>query len=260
MYKVIRKLAGESCLYSEVLPNGNYTAYVSAINAFYGMDSNTVNFAILDGKIAPSTWIKADKNAYCIGENITLHFGYKHTTSVSFGIDKDGKRYANPEVTGKYTYTYSLTEPGRYSVYVSGWSQNGYEDSKTITFTVFDASIPISMKNDINIRDAEYGVNTVIENLFCPAVYAVAAYDPLGRMIDMKTETVSAGTADISLALPRRQNAVYVKIFLWDSSENMQPLTEMEQLYVTGFGTMQGLEFFHTSAHFNRESETVPVQ
>lgn len=223
---------GKGCSYSEALLDGNYRVYVAAHNAFYAKDSNTVNFAILDGKIAPSTWIKADKNAYCIGENITLHFGYKHTTSVSLGIDKDGKRYANPEVTGKYTYTYSLTEPGRYSVYVSGWSQNGYEDSKTITFTVFDGSMPISMKNDVDIHDDYYGVNTAIENLFRPAVYSVVSYDSSGRLLDMKNKDIPAGTADVSFTLPRHRNAAYVKVFLWDSLAGMQPLCDSETVSV----------------------------
>lgn len=78
------------------------------------------------------TEIKTNKSTYTVGENVTFTFSYKYGTSVSLGIDKDGSRYATPEVTGKSSYTRSFSEPGNYSVYVSGWSQSGYEDSAKV--------------------------------------------------------------------------------------------------------------------------------
>ena len=229
-YKFIRKLAGESCLYAEVLPDGNYTAYVSAINAFYGVNSNTVSFSILDGAVAPSSWIKSDKITYCIGESVNLHFGYKYTTSVSLGINKDGVRYETPDVTGKYSYSFVPTEPGKYSVYVSGWSQSGYEDSKEISFTVNDSSLPISMKNEISIRDNSLFVDSTISNLHKSAVLIVKSMDYLGNALDVSMKAVPAGATSASVEIPSSVFNKRIKVFLWDSQFGMKPLCESEEL------------------------------
>ncbi len=83
-----------------------------------------------------NTWVKTNKELYNTGETVNFTFEYKYGTSVSLGIDRNGLRYATPEVTGKTSYSMSFSEPGTYTVYVSGWSQSGYEDSPKITFIV----------------------------------------------------------------------------------------------------------------------------
>lgn len=91
-----------------------------------------------------STWVKTNKSSYTVGETVTFTFGYKYGTSVSLGIDKDGSRYATPEVTGQSSYSRSFSEAGSYSVYCSGWSQGAYEDSAKVTFTVTPNTYTVS--------------------------------------------------------------------------------------------------------------------
>lgn len=91
-----------------------------------------------------STWVKTNKSSYTVGETVTFTFGYKYGTSVSLGIDKNGSRYATPEVTGKTSYSRSFSEAGTYSVYCSGWSQGSYEDSAKVTFTVTPNTYTVS--------------------------------------------------------------------------------------------------------------------
>lgn len=219
---------GKGCLYSESLPDGNYTAYVAAHNAFYAMDSNTVSFSILNGEKAPDTWIKADKNTYCVGDSAVFNFGCKYATSVSLGIDKDGKRYANPEVTGKTSYSYLLPETGTYSIYVSGWSQNGYEDSKRVVITVKER--PPQINSSIESYSNTYIVKTEITSLKQSVVYVTALYSAEGKLLDVQTLPLSSGATTADIALPKRPDAKYIKVFLWDSLDNMEPLCDSETI------------------------------
>ncbi len=219
---------GQGCSYSESLPDGNYTAYVAAHNAFYAKDSNTVSFSVLNGEKAPDTWIKADKNTYYVGDSVVFNFGYKYTTSVSLGIDKDGKRYANPEVTGKTSYSYLLPETGTYSVYVSGWSQSGYQDSKRIEITVKER--PPEINSSIETYSNSYIVKTGITSLKQSAVYVTVLYSEEGELLDIQTLSLSSDAVTADIALPKHPDAKYIKVFLWDSLDNMEPLCDSETI------------------------------
>lgn len=208
-----------------LLPAGHYEAYIDTRHGKTIEMSNVVSFDV--ARAAPvGAVISMDKTYYALGDTINMYFSYIDADSVSIGIKKDGIAFAQPDVTGKSDYSFIAESTGVYTAYLSAWNPAGYIDSKTITFTVFDNSVPINMKSNISVQDDYYDVNTEIENLFCPAVYSVASYDSFGRPLDIKAKNISAGTIDVVLALPWKKNSAYIKVYLWDSLGNMQPLCE----------------------------------
>lgn len=208
-----------------LLPAGHYEAYIDTRHGKTIEMSNVVSFDVACAAPVGAV-ISMDKTYYALGDTINMYFSYIDADSVSIGIKKDGIAFAQPDVTGKSDYSFIAESTGVYTAYLSAWNPAGYIDSKTITFTVFDNSVPINMKSNISVQGDYYDVNTEIENLFCPAVYSVASYDSFGRPLDIKAKNISAGTIDVVLALPWKKNSAYIKVYLWDSLGNMQPLCE----------------------------------
>lgn len=208
---------------------GTYTVYVSGWSQNGWEDSAKVTFTVDSGLSNSDTWIKADKTTCYVGDSVNFTFGYKYTTSVSLGIDRVyAERYANPEVTGKTSYSFKFNDVGVYSVYVSGWSYTGYEDSGQVIITVEER--PTSITGSVEKYSNVYIAKASIVNLKQSAVYTAALYSSDGKLLDVQTTPVASGATSADVAFAKQDGAAYVKIFLWDSLQSMQPLTESERI------------------------------
>lgn len=211
-------VTGKSSYSRSFSEKGTYTVYVSGWSKSGYEDSSKVTFTVTDGVTDSPTWIQTDKTYYRIGETVNFTFSYKYTTSVSLGINKDGKRYSQPEVTEKNSYATSFSEEGTYSVYVSGWSQSGYEDSKKVTFTVYNPdaipSIPFTIVSHGSYSDVR---NTA---LLPQTATVIIAELTDGALTDITSELYTF-TANETKSFEHSENA---RVFVWDTLDNMRPL------------------------------------
>ncbi len=115
---------------------------------------------------------------------------------------------------------------GTYTAYIDACNYTLVRKSNEVTFTVEEDCSTVKIFSSLALSSAEYSITTQIANLNVPAVYSVASYDSFGRPLNIKAKNISAGTIDVVLALPWKKNSAYIKVYLWDSLENMQPLCE----------------------------------
>ncbi len=223
-------VTGKSSYSRSFLEPGTYSVYVSGWSQNGYEDSPKVTFIVDSGVSSSDTWIKADKTMCYIGETVNFTFAYKYTTSVSLGIDKEWTRYANPEVTGKTSYSTSFPQPGTYSVYVSGWSHSGYEDSGKIYITVKEK--PTEIKSSIEVFSKTYIIKTSISNLKQPADLITVLYSNNGQILDVSMSRLESGATVSSADLSKKDNAGYIKVFLWDNVNNVIPLSESERINI----------------------------
>ena len=82
-------------------------------------------------------WIAVDKTAAYTGEPVTFTFAANDATGYNIGIDRNGTRIITEGVSSGKSYSFS--EPGNYTAYVSAYNSVGYVDSNVVSFTVVDA-------------------------------------------------------------------------------------------------------------------------
>lgn len=81
-------------------------------------------------------WIKETKTRFPIGESNTFTFGATNATYYNMRIDKDGALWKYQDhVSSGISYTFS--EEGSYTIYVTARNNSSYADSSKLSFSVF---------------------------------------------------------------------------------------------------------------------------
>ena len=119
---------------------GNYTAYVSAYNGNNWVDSNIINFKVVEDINSP-TWaklsIKDTSEIFDIGQQIQFNMESDNATYFVIGIDRNGERIlTQPLEKGVTLYSYQLDDIGTYTAYVSAYNGNYWVDSNIVNFKV----------------------------------------------------------------------------------------------------------------------------
>ena len=123
---------------------GNFSAYITAYGEGGHVDSNKVYFKVVKRATATNAWIKADETCIVKTQSITFTYGADDSAGLyTIGIDKDNTRIYT-DTTSNNTYTYTFNESGQYSVYVTCYGYDGYDDTEKLYITVNE---PLSATN-----------------------------------------------------------------------------------------------------------------
>ncbi len=122
--------------------------------------------------------------------------------------------------------------PGHYEAYVDASNELQCLRSNVVAFDVEFDTFHLYVISNVVSDGTKYIVNSDINLLIQPAVYAAALYASDGRMLDIQTVSLSGGETSASAALSKRTDASYIKVFLWDDLESMQPLCDCERLSI----------------------------
>ncbi len=125
-----------------------------------------------------------------------------------------------------------LLPAGHYEAYVDTRHGKTIDMGNVVAFDVVEDTSAVNIFSKVMYTDTEYIVNANIKYLTQPAVYAAALYASDGRMLDIQTISLSGGETSASAALSKRTDANYIKVFLWDDLESMQPLCDCERLSI----------------------------
>lgn len=117
---------------------GEYSAYVTCYGYGGLADTKRVYFTVTKPFAASNAWIKINKDAIEKGQSISFTYGAEHSNGYfTIGIDKGDKRIHTKDIqTNSYTYTFS--EAGDYSAYVTCYGNAGLADTKRVYFKVYD--------------------------------------------------------------------------------------------------------------------------
>lgn len=121
---------------------------------------------------------------------------------------------------------------GTYTAYIDACNYTNIRKSNEVIFNVTEDTSKLKLTNEISEYSESYHINSKIANLTQSAVYAAALYASDGRMLDIQTVSLSGGETSASAALSKRADASYIKVFLWDDLESMQPLYDYERLSI----------------------------
>lgn len=135
----------------------------------YDTGKTLLGFIYLVGEPLPSnSWIKASHSQIPTGGSVTFTFGADNATGYTIGINKDGTRIITEGVTSGKTYTFS--EEGNYTAYVTCFNSAGYVDSSKVSFTIFEpiilgdsfTAVITNSKGAMNISNTSDG-NVILE-------------------------------------------------------------------------------------------------
>jgi len=119
---------------------GNYTAYVSAYNGDNHIESNVINFKVVEKVDAP-TWAtlttQDNRDTFEIGEQVQFKMNSDNAKYYVIGIDYEGERIVtSPMAEGYDLYCYGFNFPGNYTAYVSAYNGDNHVESNVINFKV----------------------------------------------------------------------------------------------------------------------------
>ena len=80
-------------------------------------------------------WMSCNKTVAAAGDSVTFTFGANDATNYTIGIDRNGTRIITEGVSSGKSYTFS--DEGNYSAYVTAANSAGWVDSPRVDFTVF---------------------------------------------------------------------------------------------------------------------------
>lgn len=207
--------------------SGHYYAYVSAFNPYGYYDSWPVEFDVYN--TAPTDcWVTADKEELIKGNTVTFKCGAKDATKYTIGINKNGTRIYTEDIPT--TFTKSFSDPGTYTAYVTASNYFGFQDSSKITFTVYDEKIPPKLSTKVIVTDNQYNLNTEILGLTQNAIYVAGIYDINNMLLEMQYLNIKEDTTGCGVGIHKFSNASYIKVFLWNTIENMIPLCVAENI------------------------------
>ena len=123
---------------------GNYSAYMTAYSSPDYADSNWVYWKVYDKTTAE---LNIDRENTIVGSPIEFTLGGDNCGRFTIGIYKNGERIKT-ETIESYSYSFTPTEPGDYSAYMTAFSKHiEYADSNWVYWTVSDPIINISIKD-----------------------------------------------------------------------------------------------------------------
>ncbi len=96
------------------------------------------------GTIKKPSWAKITANTTSINANQSITFNVSSDIAASYtiGIDRNGSRILTKDIGNSFTYT--CTEVGSYSAYVTAYNSAGYADSSRVSWEVKSNSISYS--------------------------------------------------------------------------------------------------------------------
>ena len=141
----------------------------------YKSYKTTADFLCFQGFLYPfngnpdppkNAWISASSISIPVGGSITFTFGADGATNYWIGIDRNGNRIITEKVWSEKSYTFS--EDGDYSAYVSADNSAGYVDSNRVYFTVNPKGYTMSESEGAGrtIPDGDYWICSKIAQDF----------------------------------------------------------------------------------------------
>lgn len=102
----------------------------------YDSEKILLGFIYPSGTIAnvDNAWINVNASTFLTGSTVQFNLGADNATGYTIGIDRDGVRIITENVGTNPTYTF--TEPGNYSAYVTAWNHVSGQDSNRVSFRV----------------------------------------------------------------------------------------------------------------------------
>lgn len=104
----------------------NYTSY-----NFWGVIRPPYQSAVPS---VSGTWITVSNSTFISGSTVTFNLGANHAQGYTIGINKDGTRVITQGVGTNPSFT--ITEPGNYSAYVTSYNSVSNQDSNIVNFRV----------------------------------------------------------------------------------------------------------------------------
>lgn len=120
--------------------------------------------------------------------------------------------------------------PGHYEAYVDATNELQCLRSNVIAFDVIADTSQFYIINNITSNDTEYITNAEINMLSQPAVYVAAVYTASGQLLDLTAKEIESGTESVQVNMSKHLDAKYIKVFLWDSLDDMDPLCDSETI------------------------------
>lgn len=123
---------------------------------------------------------------------------------------------------------YSIRLPaGHYEAYVDAKTAVEKRMSNVVAFDVAPApEITPALTETSHL----YKINTEISNLSENAVCVAGLYSDSGILLETDSAELSSGGSLAALAVSKHSNAAYIRVFLWDSLNNIAPLAESKKI------------------------------
>lgn len=174
---------------------GEYSAYFSIYNGSGGIDTEIVNFIIVD-KPKENAKVISTKSCYSINDTVEISISTNYSKGQVIGIDKNGLERVITENCGT-TYSIPASQLGRgtYSAYFSVYNGSGGYDTERVEFAIDEnLSNPciIIDKNSFTINDI-IKINTSVIGKTNKSELTV--YDNSGNKL--KTIEIKNGFAEI---------------------------------------------------------------
>ena len=115
--------------------------YVSYKNYCRRQDLIDPSFTQKLGNVTPPSIsiCEVNKNSFALGETAVFTASSDCATGYTIGIDKDGSRIITQDLNGN-TFSFTPSEVGSYSAYVTAWNSAGIKDSSSVSFVVYGSS------------------------------------------------------------------------------------------------------------------------
>ena len=139
---------------------GNQANILANINDYWYISSYSITPNITPKPTNP--WINVSKSTIQPGESVSFTFGATGATSYSIGIDKNGSRIITEGVTSGKSYTFS--DEGSYTAYITASNSYGSVDSSKVSFTVsypYPSAPKFSIFDVTNDEDGIFSTLTV---------------------------------------------------------------------------------------------------
>lgn len=142
------EISGTYSISASNLGYGNYHAWISAANSAGGVDSNNIDFSVVES--AAYTDIYTSKSLYSLNQTVSIHVDTICAKGQVIGIDKIGfGRVVTKQCDNTYTFPASQLGTGKYSAYFSVYNGSGGVDTKNVQFSICD-TVPQNLKIETN--------------------------------------------------------------------------------------------------------------
>lgn len=126
---------------------------------------------------------------------------------------------------------YSIKLPaGHYEAYVDAANELQCLRSNVVAFDVAQDTSQLYVLSNVTADDTSYIINSDINLLNQPAAYTVALYSSDKRLLNIKAQNIQSGTVSVQENISKHPDAKYIKVFLWDSLDSMEPLCDSEKI------------------------------
>lgn len=202
---------------------GKYYIYATYYNSYGGADTKSISFFVYNSAPTNATLI-TDKDKYDLGEAIKFTYKGDGITGCWIGIDKvednNSTRILTKNISNSNDFIYSIDKSGTYTAYVTVSNKYGQIDTERIYFSIGDITQPpyFTIENHDTYIDI---INTSDDQQAVALIVAEYNNDNILSNVTI-TDTIFAALEKRTIILG---NGMY-KVFVWDSIQNMKPLTQ----------------------------------